>query len=164
MEFVWRVRLVTVGVMLFVLLVSGPAVGLVDFTPQQHDPTSLGGGTANVTMVSDPASQIRITEGRFGTGVYYLRVSPAVVDVAAIDGRPQLTYKLSVPRLDYTASTSKQLATTGTGRTKVSLSDRAFAPNQLKYRSYRAEVIVRVQSFDEDEVIYHRNVTLSVDR
>jgi len=164
MDFVWRVRAVVFGSMLFVLLVSGPVVGLVDLTPEQRSPDSLGGGTANVSMVSDPAADLRLDRGRFGTGVYYLRVPPAVVDITAIDGRPQLTYKVSVPGLDYTDSTSQVLDDTATGRTTVHLSDRAFEPGALGTQSYRVEVIVRVQSFEMDDVVYRRNATVTVDR
>lgn len=161
MDFVWRVRALTIGVMLFVLVISGPAVGLVDLTPEQRGPDGLGGGTADVTMASDPAADLRINEGRFGTGVYYLRLSPAVVDVSFVDGRPQLTYKVSVPGLDYSDSTSQMLD--NEGRTKVHLSDRAFAPKTIKNDSYRAEILVRVQSFEMDDVVYRRNVTVTVD-
>ncbi|MFD1587977.1 hypothetical protein ACFR9U_13400 [Halorientalis brevis] len=161
MDFVWRVRALTIGVILFVLLISGPAVGVVDLTPEQSSPDSLGDGTADVTMASDPAKDLRIDEGRFGTGVYYLRMPPAVVDVSSIEGRPQLTYKVSVPGLDYTDSTSEMVDSTG--RTTVHLDDRAFAPKSIKNDSYRAEVVVRVQSFEMDTVVYHRNVTVTVD-
>ena len=161
MDFVWRVRALTVGVILFVLLISGPAVGLVDLTPEQRNPDSLGDGTADVTMASDPTSDLRIDEGRFGTGVYYLRMPPAVVDVSSVTGRPQLTYKVSVPGLDYTDSTSQMLDSTG--RTTVHLDDRAFAPKSLTNDSYRAEVVVRVQSFEMDTVVYQRNVTVTVE-
>ncbi|WP_136716791.1 hypothetical protein [Halorientalis salina] len=164
MDFVWRIRVLTLGFMLFVLLISGPAVGLVDLTPEQRDPDSLGDGSANVSMASDPASDLRIDRGRFGTGVYYLRMPPAVVDVAAIDGRPRLTYRVTVPGLDYTDSTSEMLSPDDTGRMRVALSDRAFAPETLTNDSYRAEIVVRVQSFETDTVVYRRNATVSVGR
>ena len=162
MNFVWRVRALVVGVMLFVLLISGPAVGLVDLTPEDRSPDGLGDGTADVAMASDPATDLRIDEGRFGTDVYYLRVPPAAVDVASVEGRPQLTYKINVPGLDYTDSTSEMLD--GSGRTEVTLRDRAFTPERIMRDAYRAELVVRVQSFEQDTVVYRRNVTVPVER
>lgn len=162
MDFAWRVRGLTIGVILFVLVVSSPVFGVVDLTPEQRDPDGLGGGTATVTVESDPVSDLRIDRGRFGTGVYYLRVPPAVVDVAAVEQRPQLTYKIHVSGLDYTKSTSTVLQPGQTGRLTLTMRDRAFAPDQLENSSYRAEVLVRVQSFDMDEVVYRKNTTVTV--
>jgi len=160
MDFVWRVRLATVGIILVVLFVSGP-FGFVDLTPDRG-PNELGEGTATVSMASDPASDLRIDRGRFGTGVFYLRISPAVVDVSAVEGRPRLVYVVEVPTLDYEGSES-ELLTDGRGRTRIHLSDRAFANESITKPEYRAHVLVRLQSFTVDRVIYNRTVTVPVE-
>lgn len=161
MDSVRRLQLATIGVMLVVLVVSGPLVGAVDLTPESRSGT-VGDGTATVEVVDDPAADLRVNEGRFGTGVYYLRIPPAVVDVSAVEGRPRVVYTVTVPALDFQRSESQILHAGTDGRRTISMAPRAFAPETVTNESYRAEVLVRVQSFETDRVVYRRNVTVPV--
>ncbi|MFB6164990.1 MAG: hypothetical protein ABEJ31_07510 [Haloarculaceae archaeon] len=161
METVRRVQLATVAVLLFVVLVSGPLVGAVDLTPPSHSDT-VGDGSANVTVVSDPASTVHVDEGQFGTDVYYLRIPPAVLDVSHVEGRPRIVYVTRVPALGFQRTTSRVLHAGDRGRVAVRPAPRAFAHDRLAAnRTYRVELIVRVQSFEMDRVLYHRNASVS---
>lgn len=161
MDLRWRVRVATVAVIVVVLVLSGPLVGLVDLTPAEQ-PAEVGDGNATVTVVSDPAADLRFDRGRFGTNVSYLRIPPAVVDVKAVSDRPRLVYVVRVPALDYRGSDAELL--TDGGRTRVRISHRAFERGQVTNDSYRATVTIRVQSFAVDRTVYERNVTVPVQR
>jgi hypothetical protein len=157
-----RLQFGTVAVILVVLVLSGPLVGVVDLTPESRGAAELGDGTANVTVVGDPTADLAITPGRFGTNVSYLRVPPAVVDVDRVTGRPRLLYLVRVPDLGFERSVTEPLDERTDGRVTLSMSDRAFAHARIRNDSYRATVVVRVQSFGGTRTVYRRNATLPV--
>lgn len=148
-------RLLVGAVIVAVLLVSGPLVGAVDLTPADR---GIGDGTAEVTVerTDDPV----IDRGRFGTNVTYLRIPPAVVDVHGVEGRPRLVYTVRVPALGFERTATRLVDRPG--RTRVRMSPRAFERTTYDQSSYRAELLVRVQSFETDEVVYRRNVSVDV--
>lgn len=159
-----RLYLVTIAGILGVLVLSGPVVDVVDLTPAARDDANVGSGSADVTVTGDPAADIRIDRGRFGTGVYYLRPPAFGVSVADVAGRSRLVYIVRVPALDYEGSTSDRLGPGAAGDRTLQLSSRAFERDRITEDSYRAELVVRVQSFEGDRVVYHRNVTVRVHR
>jgi hypothetical protein len=151
-------QLAVVGFVLFVLVISSPVLGAVDLTPETRD--RLGDGTANATLVSEPADGLYVDRGRFGTDVFYLRIPDAVVDVESVTGRPRLVYQVSVPGLDFERSATTRLD--GDGRVRVPMDARAFTYAQVDNESYRGTVTVRVQSFETDRVVARRTVTIPV--
>jgi hypothetical protein len=157
-----RLQLGTVAVVLAVLVLSGPLVGIVDLTPETRGAAELGEGTANATVVGDPTADLAITPGRFGTNVSYLRIPPAVVDVRRVEDRPRLLYSVSVPRLDFERSVSEPLNERVDGRITLRMDDRAFTNARIRNESYRATVVVRVQSFEGTQTVYRRNATVPV--
>ncbi|MFB6083638.1 MAG: hypothetical protein ABEJ94_05285 [Halorientalis sp.] len=157
-----RLQLGTVAVVTLVLLLSSPLVGVVDLTPETRGAARLGGGTADATVVGDPAADLAITPGRFGTNVSYLRIPPAVVDVDRVEGRPRLLYRVRVPRLGFERSATRPLDESVAGRVTLRMDDRAFRHARIRNDSYRAIVAVRVQSFDGTRTVYRRNVTVPV--
>lgn len=145
----------TVVFVLGTLVATGPLVGLVDVGPAE---TGLGEGTATVENVHLPTS-LSMTPGRFGTGVVYLRIPPAVVDLSSVDGRSRLVYRVAVPSLGFERIGTRTLDP-GTTRTTVGMSDRAFAPARLAVSAYRVRISVRVQSFAIDRLVFDRNHTV----
>jgi len=154
----------TAAVVLVVLVLSGPLVGVVDLTPESRGAAELGDGTAEATVVGDPAADLAITPGRFGTNVSYLRTPPATVDVDRVEGRPRLLYVVRVPRLDFERSVTRPLDGSVDGRVTLRMDDRAFENRAIRNDSYRATVTVRVQSFDETRTIHRHNATVPVRR
>jgi len=146
------------GFVLFVLVVSSPVLGAVDLTPETRD--SLGDGTANATLVSDPGDGLYIDHGRFGTDVFYLRIPDAVARVESVTGRPRLVYQVSVPGLDFQRTATARIERPG--RVRVPMDARAFTYAQVANESYRATVTVRVQSFETDRVVARRTATVPV--
>ncbi|AQL43095.1 hypothetical protein BV210_10380 [Halorientalis sp. IM1011] len=159
-----RLQFGTAAVVLAVLLLSGPLVGIVDLTPESRGAAELGAGTANATVVGDPTAELAITSGRFGTNVSYLRIPPASVDVDRVEQRPRLLYVVRVPQLDFERSVTHPLDESVDGRVTLRMDDRAFPNRVIRTDSYRATVIVRVQSFDGTRTIYRRNATVPVRR
>jgi hypothetical protein len=142
---------IVVAVVVFVMLLSGPGSGL-DFA---RDSASLGDGTASVTVVQPTDDQVRVTEGRFGTNVSYLRIPDLVVDVTALDGRPRVLYQVTVPELGIQKQNDDIVRSTG--RMRVSISDRALPPG-TDAGGTTARLVVRVQSFTGQSVVMNRTV------
>jgi len=136
----------------------GPVLGAVDLTPETRD--RLGDGTAEATLVSEPDNGLYIDRGRFGTGVLYLRIPDAVVDVASVTGRPRVVYQVSVPGLDFERSATTRVDESG--RVRIPMDARAFTYTRIENDSYRAEIEVRVQSFETDRTVASRTVTVPV--
>ncbi|WP_424017477.1 hypothetical protein ACOZ4N_16630 [Halorientalis pallida] len=157
-----HLQLGTAAVVLVVLVLSGPLVGVVDLTPESRGAAELGDGTANASIVGDPTADLAITPGRFGTNVSYLRIPPAVVDVRQVEDRPRVLYLVSVPELGFERSVTEPLDERVDGRVTLRMDDRAFPHARIRNESYRATVVVRVQSFEESRTVYRRNVTVPV--
>ncbi|WP_226022088.1 hypothetical protein [Halomicrobium salinisoli] len=149
-----------VGIVLATLAASGPA-GLLD--APTHRPTALGDGTADAEISSLPADDLRIDRGRFGTGTWYLRVPEATVAVDAVEGTPQVLYRVQVPVLDADAE-ARRLLGSGDGATVgLAPGDVGLGPDAPD-GPVRARVTVAVQSFEVHRTVYDRNVTVEVAR
>jgi len=145
----------TVGVVLFVLLLSGP-VGGVDFS---GEPASLGDGNASVTVVEPTPEQIVVTEGRFGTNVTYVRVPDAVVDVEAVSGRPRIVYTVSISGL---AERQGTRYVGSTGRMQIPVADQAV-PTPPDPGTYEGTITIRVQSFTGQTVVLDRRIEVVIE-
>lgn len=141
---------VVVAVILVGMLLSGP-VGGVDLAREQ---LSLGDGTASVTVVEPDEETIRVTEGRFGTNVSYVRIPDLVVDVTNVDGQPRVFYQVSIPELGIEKQNDKIVRSTG--RLRVPISDRAVSGDVATPTT--ARLVVRVQSYSGGEVVLNRTV------
>ncbi|MBV0924282.1 hypothetical protein KTS45_08715 [Halomicroarcula limicola] len=148
------------GVALFVVVVSvatGPLTG-VDVTEQRA--TEFGDGTATVGAVTVDTAALRVTDGRFGTGVSYLRVPTATVTVTSVSDRPRLVYRVLVPALDVELTETAVVSKTGTYR--LVPDDRGMARGAADASTYDGTLAVRVQSFTTDRTVYRENVTVEV--
>jgi len=139
------------------LVATGPLVGVGAFEPRA---TTIGDGTASVESVRLDTTHLRVTDGRFGTAVPYLRVPDASVTVDSVTGRPRLLYQLSVPRLDVSTTVERVFWTDGTYR--LAPGDRALDPSAVGRESYNGTVRITVQSFEATETVYAENVTVAV--
>lgn len=158
----WRAFERTVVVAIVVIsLAAGPIVPVVDVI--SRDPSTLGDGTATASVTSLPTDGFRIDDGRFGTSVRYLRIPDAVVTVGAVRGHPRIVYRVEVPTLDVDRSATRVVGPDALGPLRLDGVDRAFERNAITDDSYRGTVSVRVQSFEVNDVIYRRNVTVEVD-
>jgi hypothetical protein len=146
----------TVGIILFVLVLSGP-VGGVDFT---GEPTTLDDGNASVTVAEGSTDTLTVSEGRFGTNVTYVRIPDAVLDVESVRGQPRVVYLVTVPNLSVDKQSRRYIESTG--RLTVPMSDRAL-PNRPAAGTYEGRMVIRVQSFGYDEVVLNRSVEVTVE-
>lgn len=146
----------TVGIILFVLVLAGPAGG-IDLV---GDPTTLEEGNASVTVVDGSTDTITVSEGRFGTNVTYVRIPDAVLNVDRVQGQPRVVYLISVPNLSVDKQSRRYIESTG--RLTVPMSDRAL-PNRPAAGTYDGRIVIRVQSFGYDEVVLNRSVEVTVE-
>ncbi|MBX0322828.1 hypothetical protein EGH21_07265 [Halomicroarcula sp. F13] len=153
-------RYLTTGVALFVVVVSlstGPLAG-ADVTNERA--TDFGEGTATVSSVDVEAASIRVTDGRFGTGVEYVRPPTATVSVESVTGRPRLVYLVSIPNVD--VELVETTVVTGPGTYRLEPEDHGMATGTADAGTYDGTLTVRVQSFTADRTVYRENVTVEV--
>lgn len=141
------------AIILFGMLLSGPAGG-IDFA---RDRLSIGDGTASVTVVEPADEPVRVTDGRFGTNVSYVRIPDLVVDVRSVDGKPRVFYQVTVPELGVRKQNERIVRSTG--RLRVPISDRAL-PREVTADGATARLVVRVQSYTGGTVVMNRTVEL----
>lgn len=149
------VERVTVGLILATLAITGP-VG-VDIVASGEE--RLGEGTASVTLVQPTGEEVRVTQGRFGSGVWYVRLPDLVVDVERVEGRPRVQYAVAVPALGVDRTETELL--TAPGRLRVPVDDRAL-PDRPENSTYRGSVRVRVQSLTAEKTVLNRTVQVTV--
>jgi len=143
------------------LVATGPLIG-VDAVRTQ--PTTIGDGTAAVSSVQVATSDIRITDGRFGTNAAYLRVPDASVAVDSVTGRPRLLYQIAVPALDISLEDERILSAGQSGTYRLAPGDRGLSPSSLNRDTYNGSVRIQVQSFETDETVVAENLTVRVAR
>jgi len=145
----------SVGLVLVVLVLTGPLVGAVGIDERESD---LGDGTATVENVGT-VDGFSMQPGRFGTGVVYLRIPDVRAEFASVTGRSRLVYRVAVPALNFDRVGTRSVGPETTGAA-VGMSDRAFAPRAVDRPAYTVTVTVRVQSFTVDRTVLQRNVTV----
>jgi hypothetical protein len=151
------ISVAALGVVAVALVVSGPFVS--NSTADQ--PAGLGSGDAAVESVS-LEDQLLVTDGRFGTGVAYLRIPDVRVALAAVEGRSRLVYSVAVPALGFERVGDRTVSPASPDTVTVGMSDRAFRYASVDSGPYTAAVSVRVQSFSADRTVFQRNVTVEV--
>lgn len=142
---------IAVAVVLVGMLLSGP-VGGVELVGERP---SIGDGTAAVTVVEPPAEPIRVTEGRFGTNVSYVRIPDLVLDVTNTGGQPRVLYQVTIPELNIRKQNDKIVQSSG--RLRVPISDHTVS-KEATLDGTTARLIVRVQSYSGGEVVLNRTV------
>lgn len=149
----------TVAVVLAGVLLAGPLLGVVPLgdPPAESD---IGDGTATVESAS-LSGPVTLSDGRFGTGVRYVRTPAATVDVASTTGRSRLVYRLVVPELDVEESVTQSLDSPGQYR--LSMRDVAVSPDDGT-GPFDGRITVTVQSFAGEQTVYDRNVTVGEQR
>jgi hypothetical protein len=153
---VWGV----VGIVVVTTLVSGPLVDAVDLTTESsHD--GLGTGTVTVDSASLP-DRGTLTAGRFGAGEYTLRVPDATLELAAVEGRPVLVYRLSIPERGYTRSSTYFLSAGDAGAFSVAPAEDNYEPNTVGADAYGGRLQVIVRANDSSRVIAERSITVAV--
>jgi hypothetical protein len=147
-----------VAVVVAVPVLSGPAFGVVDLTRPSFE--GIGQGSATIDRVEAPDS------GRFDRALssenYVLEVPDARIRVAAIEGRPLVAYKVSVPELGYSRGTTHFLDGDDTGWVTLSLKSETFPPERIDRSSYEAELSIVLRVDDTEELLHEGPITLEV--
>jgi hypothetical protein len=153
---VWGV----VGLGVVTTLASGPLVGAVDLTTESETP-AYGEGSVSIQSTALPENAT-LSAGRFGAGQYTLRVPDAAVQIAAVEGRPLLVYKIELPDRGYSRSSTHFLSADSVGSFSAPLADDSFAPDTVDQRSYDAELQLLVRANESSRVVAERSITVEV--
>jgi len=153
----------TVGVMVLFAVVSGPAVPGVEFAgePQSQD-VNPGVGSLDVSVVHVPDDGYYLQKGEFGTGVYYLNVPEAVVNIDSVEGEPLLTYKIKIDSLGYSRPTVHFLNGSEEGRMNLSIQRDSVDQNLIDQESYEATVLIIHRFRGGTRTVFSKNVTVEV--
>jgi len=148
----------TVLVICSVPVLSGPVVGLVDLTKAPLD--GIGDGSATVDAVEAPDT------ARFDRALssdsYVLKVPDARIHVAAIEGRPLVSYKISIPAMSYSRATTHFLSDDDAGWVEISLASETFAPDRVSQSAYEAQLSLVLRVNDTKQTLHDGPVTLEV--
>jgi len=156
-----RSRLLVWGAVVLICCVpvlSGPVVGLVDLTKPPLDGVGDGSATIDDVQVPDTARFDRA----LSSDSYVLKVPDARIHVAAIEGRPLVSYKLSIPAMRYSRATTHFLSADDTGWVAVSLATETFAPANVTQSSYEAELSLILRVNDTKQTLHDGPVTVEV--
>jgi hypothetical protein len=148
----------TVAAIVAVAVVSGPAVGFVDLTTRPLEGVGQGSATVDDVEAPDTARFDRALSSES----YVLRVPDARVHVAAIEGRPLVSYKLSLPAMGYSRATTHFLDAGDTGWVPLSLQSETFAAANVTQSRYEAELSLVLRVNDTAQELYRGPVTVEV--
>ena len=147
-----------VAVIVAMPVLSGPAVGLVDLTPTRFE--GIGEGSATVDGVETPDT------ARFDRALssdsYVLKVPDARIHVAAIEGRPLVSYKLSIHEMGYSRGTTHILSGDDSGWVLVSLKGENFAEEEIARDRYDAELTLVLRVNGTERTLYDGAITVEV--
>jgi len=152
----------TIVSILFVSLLSGPLVDVVDLSPKETT-TTIGEGSAHIEFKSAPTGG-QLTKTVYASTGYLLSIPPATLDVSNVSGRPMIVYKLRITELWYVAGTTHVLDEKTSGRYRLKFQDSVVNRTSLPDESYQAELLVIKRAHERDTVIHRDNVTLQVDQ
>lgn len=161
------VMYMTAGVIILIVVASGPIIGGPDFTSDQTaTPTpdsafAPGTGAATITVVSVPKTAV-LDRGDYGAGTYQLRVPDATVRVNRIRGQPLIVYKLKIPALSYTRSTTHFFSRKTTDEQILSIESANIEPDRIDQDQYEGELRIIRRIDNDDTYLYRGNVTIRV--
>jgi len=147
-----------VAVIVTVPVLSGPVVGLVDLTPTRYE--GLGQGSATIDGVETP--ETARFDRALSSDSYVLKVPDARIHVAAIEGRPLVSYKLSIPEMGYSRGTTHFLDADDTGWVSLSLDGETFGSEEIEGSEYAGELSVVLRVDDTETVLHEGPVTVEV--
>ena len=147
-----------------VSLLSGPLVG-IDFTATSESAVGPGVGeggvTATVTTMPDTAT---LEAGAFGADAFALSAPPATLDVEAVRGQPLVVYRLELPALGLTHSTTYFLSASETGTLTVEMAPYSVSPDRVTADAYRGTLEVSIRIGEDVRRLERRNVSIEVVR
>ncbi|WP_335999503.1 hypothetical protein [Halorientalis halophila] len=151
---------VAVALILLGTLASGP---LAIASDRNERVDGVGSGSITVEDVTLPET-VALRQGRYGEDSYYVDVPDAHVQIAALEGRPVLTYKLAIPELSYTRESAFFLGPETGSKMTLSLQRDQLPPEEVTNDSYAGELRVVDRTGDESRVLANQTVTVEVKR
>ena len=148
-----------VGVILLTALLSGPLVPGVDLT--NEPPEISEQGTATVTTVALP-ERATIERASFGAKNYHLTLPPATVEVSAIEGSATLSYRLEIPALNYTRTTTHFLSERIGARYELTMQSDTLSLERVTADRYDGTVSVVKRDASGESMLDRRQIAIEV--
>lgn len=158
-----RTRAVTTAVtaaILGVTLLSGPLVPGVTVA-QEPDPLTLETGNSTVADAQLP-DRATLERGSYGAANYYIRVPPATVRFATLEGNPTLVYELKISELGYTRTTNHFLNASSGNPYELTLRSDTFDESEITNETYGGSLTVIKRDDSGHNVIESQNITVEV--
>lgn len=154
-----------VGVILLVVLLSGPATP-IDFTSDGASAGSgLQAGTGEITFsVESAPSEAVFERGKYGTDTYVLRVPDAAIRIDRIRGQALVAYKIRIPGLRL-VRTSVHAVDERAAEQEVALSLEPMTRprSAITAPKYEANLAIVTRGVENEGVRFQRNITINVD-
>ena len=165
MDTAQRAVVAAVSTIVAVTLLSGPLVGAVDLTTESGTGISdeLGEGSAEVSVESLP-TDLTISEGRYGSEQFFLRVPDATVRLSNVTGQPLLKYNIRIEDLGYSSGTTLFISAEQEGTNRLSLTRSTFDAGEIRQDSYEATLSVSLRANGTERVVRERAVVVEVER
>jgi len=145
-----------------VALAAGPYGADVRSLATADDETAYATGGLNATVLDVPDT-VRLDRVRGnGTDRYRLLVPDATVDVAAVSGRPVLTYRLRIDGVGHTRGTAHVLSEAQEGAFRTTLEPSTLATDRVTEARYAGELALVVRSDRGTRRIHETTVTVEV--
>ncbi|MFC7027685.1 hypothetical protein ACFQJ5_09000 [Halomicroarcula sp. GCM10025324] len=98
----------------------------------------------------------------FGAENYHLTVPPTTLRLTRLDGRPTLSYRLTIEALDYTRTTTHFLGPSTGERYRLTMRSDTFSLEAINQSSYDGQLSVVKRDSAGESVAAARNVTIEV--
>ena len=153
-----------VAVIVTVTLLSGPLVGAIDLTSEEDRGLTddLGNGSADVEVLSFPESAT-ISEGRYGSEQYYLRVPTATYRLSNVTGQPAVEYSILLRENYYSTSTSTFVTSESEGERTASLERVVFDESELERGAYNATLSLVLRANGDETMIRNTSFVVEVE-
>lgn len=146
-----------------VLVLSGPLVIGGNTGIPIGSSNNVGDGSANVSLAESPSKTVWIKESDFGSNQFIIDAPDATVQVSAVSGSPLLNYKIQITELGYAKTSIRFLEPSTEGRLRLTIPPESIDSQRVKRDRYKGELFIILRASGE-EIIYHENVTVHVER
>lgn len=150
-----------VGLVILTAVAFGPLVSGLSLA-SEPPPAITNEGTLTIESVDFPTN-VTVRPASYGAANAYVNVPPASVAFSSISGQPTLLYRLQIPAVNYSFSTSHFLNADEHGPTyEATLKPMSVDKERFEKQRYPGVLTVAVHDTDGRHVAASQNITVQV--